>query len=63
MRHPLNCRFYSLNEKCKFYVRCAYLHRESEEKRKIEQLERKLFENEDRTEALENIIEEIKVKY
>ena len=42
LRHPLLCRFYMINGVCKFGSDCAYLHKEREEKVRIEQLECKV---------------------
>ena len=62
LRHPLKCRFFSLNGECKFEEHCAYLHQESEAKIRVNHLERKLAVTEAKVEELERALEEIKTK-
>ena len=56
LRHPMACRFFSLNGICKFGSGCAYLHKESEEKTKIRRLEEQLDATVEKVKELENIV-------
>ena len=56
LRHPMACRFFSLNGICKFGSGCAYLHKESEEKTKIRHLEEQLDATVEKVKELENIV-------
>ena len=62
-RHPQICRYFISNRSCKFLDRCAYLHKDSEERIQIENLQNKLAATEAKVFKLEHEINEIKNKF
>ena len=58
LRHPVACRYFN----CKFGERCAYLHKDSDDKVRMKKLEKKLADTEAKVEELEKLVKEIKLK-
>ena len=52
-RHPVICRYFSLNGSCKYNESCAYAHRESEAQTEIKTVKERLAKSELKVEELE----------
>ena len=42
-RHPRDCRYFSRNGRCKFGTSCAYSHSEENNKNKVDELEKEVY--------------------
>ena len=47
-RHPKNCRFFSIYQRCKFGEYCAFKHSENEQRKEIDELKDKVKHLEDK---------------
>ena len=61
-RHPKICKYFALNNTCKFNKKCTYLHIENKTNVKLEIIEKEIVAMKDDIKKLTNIVKDMTVK-